>query len=303
MVGKACEPWWAKQKLDCPFGTAIKFFDVTVPNNPDFFDGLSIVYGIVPVIAAFFLFFRFCWKRGTQELALGSCLALTVIITEFIIKKQINEMRPGQAIQGEIITKVRQADGSFLHVPRGTCNSSCGMPSSHSVIALTFFVLMVTDVLGTYLLRKHKPLWFFVWMIANTLIYLPVPVSRVVLWDHTSEQVFLGSLIGILTSGFWTFGMQFLNNKFSSKYGQPLLKIGNFVVLVHNLPPSFFHAHTQVQTLEQGALRTTNGEHKARDSATDSEEERKQAMRGTADTTDTTPAEDGAQIDENGIVP
>lgn len=320
MVGTACTPWWNTEGLECPFGYKISFFDVTVPNHANFFDVLAVIYGMVPYIAAFFLFFRFCWNRGTQELGLGFCLLFTVIINEFLIKNQIDQRRPGQSVRDEIITKVLQDNGAYEDVARGTCNTSCGMPSSHSVIALAFFVLMATDAFGTYLLRANEPMWFFVWMIAYSFVYLPVPVSRVVLWDHTSEQAFLGSLIGTIIAGFWTFGMQFLNNKWTPKYDEPLLMAGKFVVFRHNLPPSFLHTPALGASKEASTLQVvaTDDQPEARRSEPIEEGERKESMmRGTADTTadsapaettgtppvETPPAENGAQLDADDSVP
>merc|ERR1712187_570499 len=64
-----------------------------------------------------------------------------VCVNEFIVKKIVNQPRPGNLLQ------VTDYSGRFV----GSCVESCGMPSSHSAIACGLFILMVYDAM----LRVH----------------------------------------------------------------------------------------------------------------------------------------------------
>jgi len=235
MGGGACEPYWMKSTnltKDCPFGKSIPFFDVTLPSNAgqgmDFWESISVAYGFVPHLFGLILLLRLLWRRGTNELCMGTCAIIVNLINEFLIKNMINQPRPGQLRENIVVIN---------GVEHGTCNTSCGMPSSHSLMAILLFLLFVADAVGQSLQNPFKRAWFMIAVCVYCIALLPVPVSRVILYDHTQEQAFVGTLIACILGLPWIVAIQYANKRFAPRHGEALWEVKGFVVVRHNLTP------------------------------------------------------------------
>lgn len=223
-----CEPWWVTDGLKtCPYGTPL-IGDVTLPNNLTGVAILAVIYGYVPYVFSLLFLVRFIWKRGTRDVANLLFILFLFILNELILKEIINEHRPGQEDR---------------NATTGSCLSSCGMPSSHSAMALAFYVLLLTDAFCQTLrvYTDHIPMrrnYLFLNLILM-IVLLPVPVSRVVVNDHSFAQIFAGGGSGMVASISWLFALQFLQHRWAPKYGQTLLEFKGFTLIRHDLPPSF----------------------------------------------------------------
>jgi membrane-associated phospholipid phosphatase len=183
---------------------------VTLPNDPNFWQILSVIYGYVPWALCLGIALLFLIYRGSRELTLGLLPALTAGINE-LVKLGVNQPRPA-----------------------GSCLTSKGMPSSHSAVAIGLFLFLVLD--AGYRLRPTKPMQscifgslastglsvvnmlkgglmlpveslsqheFFGYLAIWSVLLLPVPVSRVLLNDHSPSQALAGMLVGMLAVGLW----------------------------------------------------------------------------------------------------
>lgn len=77
---------------------------------------------------------RYC---GTRQLSVLLWLIFTIVILEGLLKPLCREPRPGSMMQLTTYT------GTYS----GSCLSSCGMPSSHSALALGWFMLLFLDTI------------------------------------------------------------------------------------------------------------------------------------------------------------
>jgi len=197
----SCEPLWYKAGLSCPYGKALPL-EVTYPNNPDFWEISCVIYGYVPWAISFLIGLLFLIYRGTREIALGLTIGFAVGINE-IIKAVVSEPRP--------LT---------------TCLHTCGMPSSHSAVSMALLTFIVLDAAyrivppegRTSLLPRWKDIMdtskrftkgltfltfspvsqyeFYVYFLIWTFAFLPVPISRVIVGDHTPKQILAGGIVG-----------------------------------------------------------------------------------------------------------
>ena len=104
-------------------------------------------------------------------------------------------------------------------------NSSYGMPSSHSSMSIGWIVLLAIDLPTVFVLKRP---WLprVCFNIACVLL-IPVPMSRVILGDHSPTQAMAGTLVGIaLGAAWWGLGLLW-RDRFEN--GQVLLS-----VLTHN---------------------------------------------------------------------
>merc|ERR1719158_870825 len=143
------------------------------------------------------------------------------LLSEFIIKLMVSQPRPGST------GLMTNTDG----VPVGSCSPSCGYPSSHSVVAYSILTKLILDAAYRLdptvpeaecplpvdlksmrdLLRcvkvfphgKKTPRQFVVFSYLWILLLGPVPISRVILYDHSPEQVSAGCLIGVAFATVW----------------------------------------------------------------------------------------------------
>jgi len=123
----------------CPYGYSIKGFDVTVPNNATWLERVCVIYGLLPylIIGGAVLD---AIGRGIKNRGIGSrsviflvFVGFQVFISEFILKKMVQQARPERS-----------------------CNLTCGMPSSHSIMSVGFFVFMFLD--AAYRVKPSYPL-------------------------------------------------------------------------------------------------------------------------------------------------
>jgi hypothetical protein len=125
MTRLACAPSWYYDGQGCPYGTRLPG-DITLPHGATWFTYLCVFWGYVPFAVSLLSTAEFICKRGTREAAVVLFNAVVVFTNEIIVKNLLDDPRPGSAANGD---KYR---GAFV----GSCNISCGMPSSHATISV-----------------------------------------------------------------------------------------------------------------------------------------------------------------------
>lgn len=266
-----CRPWWYNVTSGsgyCPYGTRLPG-DVTLPNDPAFLEWVAVAYSYLPwVIVALVLFEFLLERRGTRELSVLLFTGITTLINEFIVKNIMHQARPGA--YGPAPGAMRDQHGH----PFGSCNHSCGMPSSHSTMASGFLFLTIFDGImrvapsmeslsglddpnGSKRIRKMlsctplspRPVlshyecigFFCIWM----LFMAPVPIMRVRLGDHSATQVISGCLLGACYAFAWFQFTMHLVHKNKDKLGIPVF----YGMLTHNYAPLAFRV--KIAVLEQ----------------------------------------------------
>lgn len=257
---------------ECPFGKALPG-DVTWPSPSDELQGLvapldtlkivAVAYGYVPYVLGGQAVWSFFVHRGTRQLGVLLWLLFMLSVNELILKKAWRQSRPGAMLQ------VRDFTGMYA----GSCLHSCGMPSSHSALAVGWFTLLFLDAVyraypfalggkthtiatptagacekATKCLRMY--LWvpwadadvlthtqFVVFISAWFLLLCPVPFMRVVLYDHTFEQVTVGACVGFVVAVIWWRVVRHFQRKYHDQEGQRVFH-GKFV---HNHRIAKFH--------------------------------------------------------------
>lgn len=126
--------------------------------------------------------------------------------------------------------QVRDYKGRFA----GSCISTCGMPSSHSMLATGWFMILLVDRISrvdSFLpsasrppnciktackhLRRSLLPWsthnltitqeeFAVHLLVWLCLLIPVPWMRVVLYDHSVEQAMYGTFAGLALALAWS---------------------------------------------------------------------------------------------------
>eukprot|EP00746_Dinoflagellata_sp_MGD_P133733 gnl/MRDRNA2_/MRDRNA2_67488_c0_seq1.p1 gnl/MRDRNA2_/MRDRNA2_67488_c0~~gnl/MRDRNA2_/MRDRNA2_67488_c0_seq1.p1 ORF type:complete len:907 (+),score=69.90 gnl/MRDRNA2_/MRDRNA2_67488_c0_seq1:371-2722(+) len=199
-----CQPWWhLHENSTCPYGTALTG-DVTLPQTETWSRGVavyvSVFYGYIPYLVALAVFLEFICTRRTRALSFLAFVLISCLLGEVFFKRLVRQPRP-----------------------EFTCLHSCGMPSSHSTLAIGYFTMTLIDgmtqprardedegsdidervhcgrVLSAVPLidsggRNHN---FLAWVGLWFFLLVPVPVTRVLLGDHTPSQVLCGSFIGM----------------------------------------------------------------------------------------------------------
>jgi len=212
--GAQCLPTWAQKTSGseppvCPYGSRL-IFDVTWPSEgPRYLAVLCVFYGYVPFLIMFMAAQHLVFKRTTRELSFIAFCGASSAINELVFKRLLLEARPV-----------------------GSCNLTCGMPSSHSMFSVGFFALMFLDaamrvnpmfvVEESNWQRETVSSTCFRWFvlplqlpynISNErfvrtvlwwlVILLPVPFTRVWLKDHSAPQVIVGSVLGTISACIW----------------------------------------------------------------------------------------------------
>lgn len=96
--------------------------------------------------------------------------------------------------------------------PCGSCVSTQGMPSGHSVSSIGLSMWILLELYFGYALKwpiKTK----IAWSILYLAIFLPVPYSRVYLGDHSELQVVIGSALGIVFAIIYFLFLQLIISK------------------------------------------------------------------------------------------
>ena len=181
-------------------------FSVTLPASPDGWQILAVFYGYTPflyLLACLVLFF--VNRGGTREIAYMVLGGVATGICE-ILKLFILGSRPG-----------------------GACiSASYGMPSGHSCMSLAWVTVLALDMT----ISKSRASISLTTVGLTMLLLLPVPVSRIILQDHSPSQAMAGSLIGIVLAAVWFVVSLPIRDYFSSRLGTKVLW-----VLTHNYPP------------------------------------------------------------------
>jgi len=248
---------------ECPYGQALPL-DVTWPAVPEELTNMvepftilkffAVVYAYLPWIPVFFVIADFCICRGTRQLWILLWLGLLISINEVVVKKCFAEPRPGSRLE------LRGEHGRL----QGSCIMTCGMPSSHSAIAMGWFTLSILDAtvrthLGTsrqatvtggrithtqsILMAEQKKIVDFMknfclvpWVKKDVLnvrelisfglfwffLMVPVPFMRVVLCDHTPNQVAVGSTLGLVLAVLWWRAVRVLQRRFRAMEGRQI---------------------------------------------------------------------------------
>eukprot|EP00928_Gymnodinium_smaydae_P094528 TRINITY_DN7951_c0_g1_i1.p1 TRINITY_DN7951_c0_g1~~TRINITY_DN7951_c0_g1_i1.p1 ORF type:complete len:276 (-),score=22.97 TRINITY_DN7951_c0_g1_i1:317-1144(-) len=240
-----CTPFWYNETLHsgtCPFGTRLPG-DVTIPNDFSTLQAIAVVYSFIPFIVAAWVLVYFLYnKRGTCQFYILSFLVAVTIVNELIIKKLIRMPRPGAS---GLLT-----DDDGRHV--GSCNHTCGMPSSHACFAIgtcsLFFLEAALSVVPSAFVPESKLASFKAILIPDfdfsrrpvgaflalwSLLLLPVPIMRVVLYDHSVTQVCLGGFLGLVYAAIWFALSLQVRELFKGSLGSAI----GWGMLTHNLAP------------------------------------------------------------------
>jgi len=177
-------------------------------------------------------------------------LLSALAVDELALKRIISQPRPGTMMQS------RDDRGGFV----GSCAESCGMPSSHAALAAGWFTLLFLDSAfriragegdapGTCASRCYKffkPTGMRPWPTEKslthfdfvscvtcwTLHFVPVPIMRVVLSDHSVSQVFYGTCWGMCYAVAWWLTMRGLARRFAA----PRAYLGGYLLHNYHLP-------------------------------------------------------------------
>lgn len=233
-------PWAADSSLprhvntsaSCPYGHA-NVFDVTVPSDPSFAQWVCVIYGIVPLavvgFAALDCLFTATFLRGigTRELSFIGFVAFIVVLNEAIIKRISHQARPehscnlscglpsGHSTMSIGFYVLMFLDASFRVMPkvpqdvasarlrrralksrRSVCGFSCRDVCVRDIRTwFTIIPLSSSDTLSAFDFTCFAACWGF--------LLLPVPMSRIVLHDHTPLQALVGSLVGFIEAVAW----------------------------------------------------------------------------------------------------
>jgi len=177
---KACQPQWLSKGPECPYGTVegppMGVYTWPREDARSWIHYVAMFYSIVPFILAVGLPVVFLFTQGLREL---------LAIAFFWMHKGFMMGFKHMAAQRR---------------PVGTCLSSCGMPSGHSMVAAAFFAWIVFEV-GTA--RSIERARKAAYIAAAGMFFAPVAWSRVVLNDHSWAQVAVGTVSGIAYAAVW----------------------------------------------------------------------------------------------------
>ncbi|CAL1153878.1 unnamed protein product [Cladocopium goreaui] len=240
-----CIPWWYNATVGfegCPYGRRLPG-DVTLPNDARFIDWVAVVYSYIPFVVPVLVFAELLCTRGTRQLSVLLFTGMTTLMNELLVKPFFATARPGAF--GPAPGALTDSFGQ----PAGSCNTTCGMPSSHSTMAIGFLMLTMFDGIirlkpDSNVLTQDKdevemqqrlkemisvtPLapkrvmsnteflgFYFTWQ----LLLGPVPLMRVVLHDHTAAQVCLGGMLGAVYAVLWFRFTIYMINRYKHKVG------------------------------------------------------------------------------------
>jgi len=225
MVTEGCLPSWAREEAYnngevCKYGVRLPF-DVTwndeVSEEHPVLHFLAVCWSYVPIVVIALAVVRLLWNRGTREWQFLAFLGALTCANELAVKPLVSQQRP-----------------------EGSCNMSCGMPSGHSAFSIGSLVLALLDAwqrvrpmtraetascgprcaasawnLFPFVATSRISRPQFLCMAATSCVLLgPVPVSRVILKDHSVEQVIVGAAVGSLVAVVWHLVLRSLVRRF-----------------------------------------------------------------------------------------
>lgn len=148
-----------------------------------------IIYSVLPSLLPLAIIGKLVWKRDTSSMLSWIFLSLIMIICEGILKNTIKQARPN-----------------------GTCDCSYGMPSSHSATSYGFLVwiyleigfpLSGLDIIPGARGWSNPQYRRMAYIASATIIFVPVPFSRVYFGYHSVAQVLVGILVGTILALGW----------------------------------------------------------------------------------------------------
>lgn len=232
-----CPPQWhVNSSSVCPYGHQFIFGDVTVPKELTVPLGTCVLYGIIPfiVIGASILD---CTCRsvknrgiGTREASFLSFVLVIVALNELVFKSLARQQRPigsclmscgfpsGHSVMAvgffihmwldasfRVMPKVpltvdaAQVEARVMQGRRRRGRSFMGLTAREWLMAdlraWTLMPLTASDILTSWDYVNCISMW--------ALLLTPVPVSRVILHDHTIEQIISGSIVGTIEAMVW----------------------------------------------------------------------------------------------------
>lgn len=236
-------------------------------------DILAVVYGYTPILVLLLIVLDLLVRRGSRQLALCLFAVLSPAINEVLLKPWLAEPRPGSS------GLLRNDVGIYV----GSCTPSCGMPSSHATISIGLWLLTFLEAAvrvvpssdrlrgATTVVAESAPGFgtghgcmcsaaksvlpqdlmtarqFTASMAVWSLLLLPVPMMRVRSYDHSVEQVVVGSIAGAFYAVVWHSSMVALSSRYIGSLGDTFLK-----VLRHNYLPAQFSVKVFDQMGVQG---------------------------------------------------
>mmetsp|Transcript_53157 Transcript_53157/g.99661 ORF Transcript_53157/g.99661 Transcript_53157/m.99661 type:complete len:244 (-) Transcript_53157:76-807(-) len=179
MAVAACLPDWAKAGGSCPYGhsSGILLGTWTWPS-----EGV----GAVHYVAAFYSFMPMLllggfvllgfWTRGAREL-LAFLYQWICIWVMYALKLTFQQRRP-----------------------EGSCSTSCGMPSGHTLESIGTLTWLLLEV---FMAKSLEPKQKGSIAAIGGALLLPVGWSRVVFNDHSWPQVLAGAAFGVVVAVLW----------------------------------------------------------------------------------------------------
>jgi len=173
-------------------------------------------------------------RRGTRQLLAMLVVGLGILVNECFVKPLVSQPRPDQS-----------------------CLTSCGMPSSHSLLSIGLLTLVTTDTILRIASSRGQlpsatfeqaplltltPVWpkpaissgeATVFLSIWWIILFPIPFMRVAIHDHSALQATVGSLIGLSVALVMLMAFQWWLNRHAPPIGDRC--IGN--LLLHNYWP------------------------------------------------------------------
>jgi len=243
----ACRPFWldpSHPRYDdgkCPFGVALPG-DVTLQDKKDPMLMIATVYSLAPYVWALLFGLRLVIYRGTAEAIIPVWCFLVVMFNELVVKMIFAEPRPGYGgdtmLDGHLIGSCLEScgmpsshaalatgflclvffDGIYRTVPRShemvgskierpdICVGCCNVPNSLCFKEQWSFLRSCPIFLSQRNAITHPQFtgYLVFWMI----LMLPVPVMRLILFDHTDGQVCWGVLEGMATACIYSYGVR-----------------------------------------------------------------------------------------------
>uniref|UniRef100_A0A7S0FCX9 Phosphatidic acid phosphatase type 2/haloperoxidase domain-containing protein n=1 Tax=Pyrodinium bahamense TaxID=73915 RepID=A0A7S0FCX9_9DINO len=175
----ACLPEWSLQDKPCPHGhvSGVPLSHFTWhQDGASWVDYAAAFYATAPFALAVGFPAWFLWTRGTKEI-LGTAFFWLLALVVVVLKLAIGQPRPP-----------------------GSCLTSCGMPSGHTLESVGFFAWLLLEVARS---QRTSSLGKCLLLACGGTLLLPVGWSRTVSQDHSWPQVIAGGAIGVCMGAGW----------------------------------------------------------------------------------------------------
>lgn len=245
----------------CPHGHLLPG-DVTLPLHPTLGQWISVGYGLMPFLVIFLGFVDTVVTAvtlrglGTREMSFMGFVLLVTGLNEYVLKRIAHDPRPdlscnhscgfpsGHSVSAIAFYTLMFLDASFrvspkipmsVEVARRELQALHSLPKQGTFLGMSLHEWLTKDLRACTLMPLSAndvlDAWDFVnFVLQWSVLLLPVPLSRVVVKDHTSNQVLIGSLTGIVEAILWfTFLRRVVQLKLNNRLGSRI-----FCVFVHN---------------------------------------------------------------------